>query len=275
MAEYKYGTNFTSVKVNHAPGGYSSINLAWDDPPASIGNKFDVKNSEKRRAVQDPFKSRDGQRYPQEPEEFKYDKQPRNPQVNPIGYNNQRDYPSNSQFKQIIQPKPQDIFGAPINFNENYFQSKEDPYTSNDHQLPQNYFRPPEVENNYFKQEANPREINYGQPALGGREHFYSPQQFNLPPRAPEMENNVYRPEQGYHPSNNAKEQYYQQPQYALPPKHNNPSQQKYYQPNENYAPQGAYKSSPAEDRRNAPGYIKNSVRVSNPPGGQSTFTFG
>lgn len=39
--QFHYGTNFTSVKTHHAPGGTSSISLGWDpeEPKAPAPRK--------------------------------------------------------------------------------------------------------------------------------------------------------------------------------------------------------------------------------------------
>lgn len=33
--QHHYGTDFTSVKIHHAPGGTSSISLGWSEEPAA------------------------------------------------------------------------------------------------------------------------------------------------------------------------------------------------------------------------------------------------
>ena len=265
MAEYKYGTNFTSVKVRHAPGGQSSINLGWDDPPPPPSFKNDGRNSEKRNAVQDPFKSREGPRY-QDSEDFKrFDIPQRAPQIPPPFHSNLRENPSNA----YIKPMPSYSPNAPVNFSENYFQPKVDPYGSHDYQVPQNYFRPPENEGNYFK----PQEAYQGGYAAAIREQpgFAGPPP-GLPPRAPAYEQGIFKQEMGGFPGGGQGGQAYQvnpqQPRYYSP-------NQKSYPPTENYAPgepRGGYQ---VEDRRGAAGYVKNSIKISNPPGGQSTFSFG
>ena len=170
MAEYKYGTNFTSVKVKYAPGGYSSINLGWDDakPPIS---RNELKNTEKRNAIQDPFKSREGLKNLNQIDELnQYDKFSRNPQNNQV-FSNFRENPSNfrenpqnfrenpQNFRENPQnyakspflSKPQDSNSSPQSSGGNYYQPKEDSSIPPEFRLPQNYFKPPEPSNNYFQ----------------------------------------------------------------------------------------------------------------------------
>lgn len=277
MAELKYGTNFTSVKVKYAPGGASSINLGWDEPKAPIASRLDAKNSEKRKAVQDPFKSREGIRgsYDNEDPNF-YDRYQRIPQpANPTFLQN-HDNVGHQMYKPVM-PMKQEGYAQQPAFNDNYFHPKENPSSSPfELQMPQqNYFKPPENEGNYFRNpEHMARESPFtllghasGDPYANAgnpiKEAYSSPPHNNFGNmRQPNVNKEPMLNQQfGYQGGNNA---------YGLPPKYSNPSQPAY--PLDAFSNNGAHR----EEKKYQPSYAgKNSVKVSNPPGGQSSIFFG
>ena len=65
--QLKYGTDYTSVKVQQEPGGKSSINLGWQEPKVSkYGNQTDSRGSnrdDRNDYRSDPVKGRGGRDY--------------------------------------------------------------------------------------------------------------------------------------------------------------------------------------------------------------------
>ena len=339
MGEYKYGTNFTSVKVKHAPGGASSINLGWSEAP----NPSNIRNSEKRQAIQDPFKSREGNRNQFDPEEhLQYETYQNAPQYNLPPNPKIASNPSYGQLKQAHSPEthhaPEHAHGGFSNYAlpGNYFQPKDDPFTK-PIELPQvNYFRQPEGANNYFRapeggnnymrqgdlQGKNPissqpgqflmeknfgkgQDVNYKEPErqMGLREqevgygHRESPQSLGYG-RREKSPLNTYgardgqpggyggpqgtqgAPYGGPHPG--PPNGYYGSPQslayatpqnvpYGLPPRHGGRGSG----PPDSFNVQGFKGIGSGEGRGQMNYGVKNSVKVSNPPGGQSSITFG
>jgi hypothetical protein len=293
MAEYRYGTNFTSVKVKYAPGGQSSINLGWDDPkPSSF--KPDMRNIEKRSPIPDPFKYHEPTRNNNDRDEFNiYDKVQRNFSQQPAGFFQAKD--PTSQSRSPFQNKRNDDYPpAAPSLPESYNQYKEDDLIPPEFRLPQSYFKSHEPENNYLKfQKASQKDLRpsqpkdlyqvpqYGPGRLEPEFNYFKPpadqgfysgvtskdrplDAFSMP------EENYYKP-QGYSMPNYAKEP---PNQYVLPPKYPSSAQKKIYQPPDNFEPFRRPNYS-EEKKYAADPNVKNSVRVSNPPGGRSTFTFG
>ena len=131
--------------------------------------------------------------------------------------------------------------------------------------MPQNYSRPPENEGNYFR----PQEAYQGGYAAPVREQPPFPGlQSGLPPRAPGQ--NYLKQDAGAMPVQGRQD-------YQV-----GNQKQRYYSPNprnfspaENFGilePRGGFQG---EDRRGVSGNSKNSIKISNPPGGLSTFAFG
>ncbi|OMJ68633.1 hypothetical protein SteCoe_33866 [Stentor coeruleus] len=277
MAELKYGTNYTSVKVKYAPGGASSINLAWEEPKVPIGSRLDAKNSEKRNAVQDPFKSREGIRGSYDNEDPNvYDRHQKMPQpINPTFLQN-RDNIGHQMYKPVM-PMKQEAYAQQPAFNDNYFHPKENAL-SNPYELQmpqQNYFKPPENEGNYFRNpNYNARESpfthlgyasgdSYANAGNPGKEAFSPPSHNNFGNMNQQNINKepIVNQPLGYQGGNKA---------YGLPPKYSNPSQPVY--PLDAFSNNGGYR----EEKKYQPSYAgKNSVKVSNPPGGQSSIFFG
>lgn len=325
MGEFKYGTNFTSVKVKYAPGGSSSINLGWDEP----SNQPNIRNSEKRQAIQDPFKSREGNRNQMEPDDhLQYENFKNSPHYNMPNSNKLASNPSYGQLKQVHSPEHNfhsEQFNGGVG-NQlgpgNYFQLKEDPF-SRPIEFPQgNYFKAPEGANNYFRAPEgggnylrqndvpgkNPiysqqgqflmeknfgkgQDVNYKEPEkmMNFREqepmhgHRESPQSLGYGRREVSPINSYgtkepqavpYGSSQGmpYGSQQNMPYNNHQNIQYGLPPRHNNGRGSG---PVDAFSGQG-FKGMGANEGRGQNSYgVKNSVKVSNPPGGQSSIMFG
>lgn len=330
MGEYKYGTNFTSVKVKYAPGGASSINLGWSETP----NPSSIRNSEKRQAIQDPFKSRDGNRNQFDPEEhLQYENYQNPPQYNLPPNTKMSSNPSYGQLKQVHSPEvshaPEHPHGGLGNYAMpgNYFQPKEDPIFK-PVELPQaNYFRPPEGANNYFRapeggnnlmRQGDPsgknpifsqpgqflmeknfgkgQDVNYKEPERqlnfkeqeGMYAHRESPQSIGYGRREKSPMNSYGGTQGGGYggPPSGAysgppggtnvgpQNGFYGSPQgapYGLPPRHGGRGSA----PVDSFNVQGFRGIGSGEGRGQNNYAVKNSVKVSNPPGGQSSITFG
>ena len=328
MGEFKYGTNFTSVKVKYAPGGASSINLGWEEP----GNT--IKNSEKRHAVQDPFRSREGNRNPYETEDHqmqdKYSKPPAYPghaghagisghanppafpsypapnsyphgptgtnpsysqfqQYNPQSANRMQANPSYSQLKHNGKPdlpsQLDDYQAAELMPNQNYLQNKEESqfkpidFPQNNYfrqQEPGNYFRQPEPQkmNDDFSTFQNKNPIYPSQGQFLMEKNFGKGQDVNF--KGPERQFIQREQDIGYG---------HRDSPVMAGGSGNNYAAQKLSPPQKfgmmNGGPIDAFsgigirQGNGNDGRQQGNFQVKNSVKVSNPPGGQSSIMFG
>ena len=321
MGEYKYGTNFTSVKVKYAPGGASSINLGWDDTGSTS------KNSEKRQAVKDPFKSREGNRNPYETEDHqipdKYMKPPAHPGHS--GHANQAAFPSyaappsyqhgqigaNPTHSRYQQHSPQPDNRFPVNpsysqlqnTGKNEIPSQFEEYKAAELIPSQNYFQ--NKEESQFKPIDFPSNNYFRQQDPGNYFHQPEPQKMNAF-SAPQNKNPIYGSQgqflmeknfgKGQDVNFKESEKVYAHKEQAIDYGHrespiigggagNNYPAQKFSQPQRfgmiNEPPIDAFsglgiRQNPGDESRQQGNFqVKNSVKVSNPPGGQSSFVFG
>ena len=56
--EHKYGTDHTSVKVHHAPGGNSTFSLGWEEPQPARRAEPAISEEEKRRQEEEEEEER-------------------------------------------------------------------------------------------------------------------------------------------------------------------------------------------------------------------------
>jgi hypothetical protein len=283
MGEYKYGTNFTSVKVKYAPGGASSINLGWEEP------QNPSKNSGKRHAIQDPFRSREGNRNPYETEDFQQNEKPPRAGQHPPIYSQQVNKmppnPSYSHLKSNAKADPlipSENYAPPdYGVNQNYFQNKEEAHYKPIDFPSNNYFRPAEV--NYFKQPESSKPPDFNQ--FASKSPTYPPQgQFLMEKNFSKGQDVNYKePERHFH-QGGQEYNYAHRESPAFVGQNNFPTQ-KIGQPQRfgasNEGPIDAFsglmfKGGANDARQQGNNFqVKNSVKVSNPPGGQSSIVFG
>ena len=278
----KYGTEFTSVRVRQDPGGKSSLNLGWEDPKKSKNirpgdSKFYQQDdrSNINREYEDPvYESRNtanksrGNRDPSDhyseysdakkkPVRNNYAREEENERNNDYGRGNERNYEYSRG-----NPKKTDARRAENKYDE-YARPNERTYE--EPQREKNYYegRSNEYGRNPNKNRGYARE-EYGRDEYARDEYARDDYARDEHPREDYARGQIdnRRKEGGRYQADNERSQ--QEYNYERNPEINRRRDDGRY--NAQYEPEFSDRQKPKP---------KTSVKVQNPPGGQSSFIFG
>lgn len=259
----KYDTDFTSVKVQQAPGGKSSINLSWqpekgskygqpgpnrddyrNNGPKGRGGQYeepiqdDYYSAQSRGVKKPPSRGNKYRNYENPDEDRQYDSG-RGYETNERAYENPR-----SAYQKKVPERNYDEYERTYNEPVRNQRREPDPYTREDYGR-NNYTREDPGRNEYAREPRNnyPRE-DYGrnEPDDYGRPEKKQSGRMSKADIDRRVRENEERPD--------------------------NRRREDYNYPKNNY-------EDDLNPRRNPNQPAKTSVKVQNPPGGQSSFIFG
>ena len=233
----KYGTEFTSVKVHQSPGGNSSISLAWEEPARRRGAP-PAQHPPKGQSW-DSQPATNDRAPPRNPARAYPEPRPAPAYQEPRApYPDQRGYPTQA-YRAYQDPEP--AFRDDLPWREEPRQAEaEDPRRRYEQQRG---FDQRDMQRGY-EQRADPRGYEQRQEPRGYEQRdarFRGEDERQPPPRGGRPERSDIRQLQGY----------------GRP------------EPQQDFVPR--YEQRPQQD----PSNVHTSVKVKEPPGGRSNFTFG
>lgn len=272
----KYDTDFTSVKVQQAPGGKSSINLSWQPEK---GSKYGQQGSNRDDYRNNAPKGRGGQ-YEEPVQDDYYSAQSKAVKKPPSRGNKYRNYENPDEDRQYDSGRGYETYENPRstyqkkaperNYDE-YERTYNEP-VRNQRREPDPYAREDYGRNNYTRED--PGRSNYTREDLGRNEYA---RESNA--RESNSRNNYTREDYGRNePDDYGRAEKRQSGRMSKADIDRNIRENEEKPDNRRRDDYNYSKNNYEDDlnpRRNAKQPPKTSVKVQNPPGGQSSFIFG